>query len=291
MLAWRFDESLAIGEQALAIAGRGQRRGGTRAVGPQPEPSPTSAAEEGVAQLWRASSPPRGRKRRSTRLHAYVSLTDVLMMLGRPREAARIESRLGRPRRYGIDSTLLVANSIEFLATGEWTSRQPQRGRAPRRLRQLPLHAPHAPAPTYLRARPRRLRGRRAHLDAALTTLREDRGQGIYDVFLAELALWELRWTDADQAVRRPGGGELPTSRPAPRLVLRQGAACPGGAGRARARPPGRRRRPLLARPGRELIATARRAAARPRPWHSTPPAGSLAEAEHRRLGDARSEL
>lgn len=35
-----------------------------------------------------------------------------------------------------------------------------------------------------------------------LALLREDHGQGIYDVYLAELALWERRWTDADQAVR-----------------------------------------------------------------------------------------
>ena len=42
----------------------------------------------------------------------------------------------------------------------------------------------------------------RSHLAAALTTLREDRGLGIYDVYLAELALWERRWTEADQAVR-----------------------------------------------------------------------------------------
>ena len=41
----------------------------------------------------------------------------------------------------------------------------------------------------------------RAHLEAALATLREDRGQGIYDVCLAELALWERRWMDADRAV------------------------------------------------------------------------------------------
>jgi DNA-binding CsgD family transcriptional regulator len=36
-----------------------------------------------------------------------------------------------------------------------------------------------------------------AHLDAALPSLREDRGLGIYDVYLAELALWERRWIDA----------------------------------------------------------------------------------------------
>jgi DNA-binding CsgD family transcriptional regulator len=42
----------------------------------------------------------------------------------------------------------------------------------------------------------------RAHLEAALATLREDRGLGIYDVSLAELALWERRWIEAERAVR-----------------------------------------------------------------------------------------
>ena len=44
-------------------------------------------------------------------------------------------------------------------------------------------------------------RPRAAVLEAASATLREDRGQGVYDIFLAELALWERRWTEADQAV------------------------------------------------------------------------------------------
>jgi len=42
----------------------------------------------------------------------------------------------------------------------------------------------------------------RLHLEAARATLREDHVQGTYDVYVAELALWERRWTDADQAVR-----------------------------------------------------------------------------------------
>jgi DNA-binding CsgD family transcriptional regulator len=41
----------------------------------------------------------------------------------------------------------------------------------------------------------------RAHLEAASETLREDRGLGLYDAWLADLALWERRWTDADAAV------------------------------------------------------------------------------------------
>jgi DNA-binding CsgD family transcriptional regulator len=42
----------------------------------------------------------------------------------------------------------------------------------------------------------------RAHLEAATTTLREDRGLGLYDGWVAELALWERRWTEADEAVQ-----------------------------------------------------------------------------------------
>ena len=115
-----------------------------------------------------------------------------------------------------------------------------------------------------------------------------------YDVYLAELALWERRWTDADEAVR--DGLARARSRddgPAPRLALRQGAARTGGAGGARPRPPGRRRRPRPGSPGRgSCIATARRAAAEASAV--TPNAAgwlALAEAEYQRAhGVARPE-
>ena len=43
----------------------------------------------------------------------------------------------------------------------------------------------------------------RAHLEAARATLREDRALGASTTStVAELALWERRWTDADEAVR-----------------------------------------------------------------------------------------
>jgi DNA-binding NarL/FixJ family response regulator len=42
----------------------------------------------------------------------------------------------------------------------------------------------------------------RAHLDAARATLHSDRDLATYDAFIAELALWERRWTDAEAAVR-----------------------------------------------------------------------------------------
>ncbi len=245
MLAWRFDESLAVGEQALALA---------RAVGTQAVELPmltalgrdlayVGRADEGVEHLRRALELAEETGDPLALLQAYVSLTDVLMMLGRPRESARVGERgLGAVRQYGIDSTVLVANRIEaLLAIGEWEEADHASAAA---LRAITANFPYMLL--MLRADLELGRGdfeaARAHLEAALATLREDRGQGIYDVFLAELALWERRWTDADQAVRRrPCESELPASRSAPRLVLRQGTSRTGGAGGARARPPRRR--------------------------------------------------
>src|SRR5439155_22161316 len=42
----------------------------------------------------------------------------------------------------------------------------------------------------------------REHLRDALATLPEDRDHGVYDIDVAELALWERRWIDADRAAR-----------------------------------------------------------------------------------------
>ena len=51
-------------------------------------------------------------------LVAYVSLTDVLMMLGRLGESAEVGRHgLEVVRRYGSDATVLVANIIEALIT------------------------------------------------------------------------------------------------------------------------------------------------------------------------------
>jgi DNA-binding CsgD family transcriptional regulator len=124
-------------------------------------------------------------------------------MLGRPREAARLgDEGLHVLGRYGIDATVLVANWIEaLLAVGEWEQADSASAAA---LRSMTANFPYMLH--MLRADSELGRGQfesaRAHLEAALATLREDRGQGIYDVFVAELALWERRWTDAEQAVR-----------------------------------------------------------------------------------------
>ena len=205
MLAWRFDESLALCEQALALA---------RAVGAQAvelwalwdlgrDLAYLGRGDDGIEYLGRALALAEESGDPLSASAAYVSLTDVLMMLGRPAESARVgETGLEVMRRYGVDSTVLVANSIEaLLAIGEWD--QADRASAAA-LRAITANFPYMLL--MLRADLELGRGdfeaARAHLEAALATLREDRGQGIYDVFLAELALWERRWTEADQAVR-----------------------------------------------------------------------------------------
>ena len=205
MLAWRFDESLALYEQALALA---------RAVGAHAAELRVSLglggdlaylgrADEGLGYLWQALARAGRGDDPLMLVHAYVSLTDVLMMLGRPQESARVGERgLEAVGRYGIDTTVLVANIIEALiAIGEWDKADSMSAAA---LRATTANYPYMLH--MLRADIELGRGHfqaaRAHLQATLATLREDRGLGIYDVFLAELALWERRWTEAHQAVR-----------------------------------------------------------------------------------------
>jgi DNA-binding CsgD family transcriptional regulator len=205
MLAWRFDESLAMCEQALELA----RDVGAHAVELRALPdlgrdlAYVGRADEALGCLWRALELAEETGDPPALLQAYVSLTDVLTMLGRVGESARVGERgLEVVQRYGIDSTVLLANSIEaLLAVGEWDKADSATARA---LRAITANFPYMLL--MLRADIELGRGdfdaARAHLEAALATLREDRGQGIYDIFLAELALWERRWTEADQAVR-----------------------------------------------------------------------------------------
>jgi tetratricopeptide (TPR) repeat protein len=160
-------------------------------------------ADEGIAHLRRALELADDAGDPLALLSAYVSLTDVLTMLGKPQESVRVGQRgLEIVRRYGIDRTVLVANSLEALiAIGEWDEADTASAAA---LRNITANFPYMLF--MLRADIELGRGdfeaARSHLAAALTTRREDRGLGIYDVYLAELALWERRWTEADQAVR-----------------------------------------------------------------------------------------
>ena len=124
MVAWRYDESVAA-RAGLALA---------RAVGAhQAEVLALRAlgaglaylgrGNEGLAQLWLALRLAEERSDPVMAHHAYVTLTDVLTMLGRPRESARLAATaLEALHRYGLDQTTLVANQVEALvAIGKWT--------------------------------------------------------------------------------------------------------------------------------------------------------------------------
>jgi DNA-binding NarL/FixJ family response regulator/tetratricopeptide (TPR) repeat protein len=297
MVAWRYDESQAACEQALALA---------RAVGARPaellaltvlgvDLAYLGHTDEGVSQLWRALKLAEEHGDPLALLYVYVEITDVLMMLGRPRESARVGERgLKAVRRYGIDSTVLVANHIEaLLAIGEWDEADSASAAA---LRAITANFPYMLL--MLRADLELGRGdfeaARTHLEAALATLREDRGLGIYDVYLAELALWERRWADADQAVRE----SVARARSRNTAQLRVWFCAKGLraqaelAALAHARRDADAARTWLTR-AEKLVATARRAAAEASAvtpnaagWHA------LAEAEHQRThGAARPDL
>jgi predicted ATPase len=116
LVAWRYDESVAACEQALTVA---------RAVGAhQAEILALSAlgaglaylgrGDEGLAQLWLALRLAEECSDPVMTHHAYVTLTDVLTMLGRPHESARLAATaLEALHRYGLDQTTLVANQVE----------------------------------------------------------------------------------------------------------------------------------------------------------------------------------
>jgi DNA-binding CsgD family transcriptional regulator/tetratricopeptide (TPR) repeat protein len=205
MLAWRHDESLVVCERALALALTvGAQSAQLRALTVLgTDLAYLGRGDEGLAHLRQALGLAEERGDPMMLQRVYVMLTDVLTMLGRPRESARLAAAgLESMRRFGVDSTVLVANHIEaLLATGDWDEADRASAAA---LRAITANFPYMLL--MLRADLELGRGDfeagRAHLDAALATLREDRGLGIYDVYLAELALWERRWTDADQAAR-----------------------------------------------------------------------------------------
>ena len=197
-------------------------------------------------------------------------------------------------RRYGIDSALIVSNLIEaLLAIGDWDEADRLSAAA---LRRLTGSFPYALL--IVRALVETERGdfdaARAHFEAARATLRKDKGHGLYDGWLADLALWERRWLDADAAVQ----DALIQARPREAAQVRV-QVCARGlraqaelAALARARRDDEGARNWLARAG-ELASVARSAAAEASAM--TPTTGgwlALAEAEHERArGAAPPEL
>jgi DNA-binding CsgD family transcriptional regulator/tetratricopeptide (TPR) repeat protein len=205
MVAWRHAESLAIGEQALALArdvgaGKAEVRALTVIGG---DLAYLGGGEEGLAHFREALFLAEEIGDRIGLERAYVNCTDALTMLGRLRESARLaRSGLDAMRRYGIESALLISNRVEALtAIGEWDEAE--------RLSAAALRTITSSFPYWLliiRAAVETGRGEfdaaRAHLEAGGATLREDGALGLYDAHRAELALWERRWTDADAAVQ-----------------------------------------------------------------------------------------
>ena len=196
-------------------------------------------------------------------------------------------------RRYGIDSPLLVTNQIEALvAIGDWDEAD--------RLSAAALRGITSSYPYWLltiRAGVEIGRGEfdaaRAHLEAAGATLREDHVLGLYDGYLAELALWERRWTDAEAAI----DDGLARARPREAAQMRVQLCAKGLRAQAELAALARARRDADAlhdRLGRarKLLDVARRAAAEASAV--TPNADgwlALAEAEYvRARGEARPE-
>jgi DNA-binding NarL/FixJ family response regulator len=296
-LAWRYDESLAICEQALALARTvGAHQAELRALTTLGvDLAYLGRGDEGLARLSQALRLAEARADPIALERAYVNLIDVLMMLGRPRESARLAaSALDVLRPYGHDHGTLVANRIEALvAGGEWDEADRLSAAA---LRAITASYPHQPLIT--RAELEVGRGgfdeARAHLEAARATLREDRDLATYATFVAELALWERRWAEVEEIVT----DGLARVRSRNTAQLRVWLCAKGLRAQAELAALARARRDTDAVDDRlghaeKLLATARHAAAGAAAV--TPNAAgwlALAEAEHQRAhGAARPEL
>ncbi len=204
MVAWRYEESLPISEQALALArDLSAQEAEVRALTVLGiDLACLSRGEEGIAYVHQALQLAEEIGDHIGLERAYVNLTDLLTKLGRFQESARLgRAGLEVIHRFGIYSPLLVANQIEtLLAIGDWDEAERLSAAA---LRGIPSSF------SYwlltIRADVEIGRGEfdaaRAHLEAASAALREDHVPGLYDAYLAELALWERRWTDADAAI------------------------------------------------------------------------------------------
>jgi DNA-binding CsgD family transcriptional regulator/tetratricopeptide (TPR) repeat protein len=294
--AWRFAESLPISEQALALA---RRIGAGEAVVRALTVLGTDLAylgrgDDGVAHHRQALQLAAEIGDRIGLERAYAHATDVLTMLGSCRESAELgQAGLEVMRRYGIANTFLVSNRIEaLLAIGDWDEAE--------RLSAAALGGITSNFSYWLLTMCADVEiGRgafdvaRSNLEAASATLPEDHALGRYDACLAELALWQRRWTDADAAIHeglsRARHGE--TGQIRVQLCAKGLRAQAELAALARARRDADAVRHWLGR-ARKLVAAARHAAAGAAAV--TPTTGgwlAVAVAEHERArGVARPE-
>ncbi len=243
MLTWRHEESRTICEQALALARAvGARGAEVRALGVLGvDLAYLGHGDDGLAALWQALRVAEETRAPKDLDRAYTWLTDVLTMLGRPRESARLAAEAVEViRRYGVEHGTLLANQVEALvATGEWDDADRVSAAA---LRANTANWPHHAL--FVRAELEVGRGdfdsARAHLEAALATVREDE-RGSPSLRPRRRRARPLgRPLDGRRRGRARGSGAdaRPRRRPLPRPALRPGAARAGGAGGARARPP-----------------------------------------------------
>ena len=207
MLAWRHAESRVISEQALALAREvGARQAEFVALAMLGiDLAYLARGEDGLAHLRSAVRLAEENGDPSDLKRGYVWLTDVLTMLGRVAESAHVAAEALRVlERFGIDDTGLVTNQIEALvAAGEWDEAETISAAA---VRTSTTNWPHLRL--VHRAELEVGRGdfddARAHLEAARprTAGALAHGGESFDFVVTELALWERRWTDADEAVR-----------------------------------------------------------------------------------------
>ena len=289
MLAWRYDESLRDLRAGARARPRGRRaRGrGPGAHGARQRPRLPRPRRRGPRAALAGPAARRGERRSLAVLdRAYVSLTDVLTMLGRPAESARLGAGGARGAAPVRDRQHRARRQLD---RGPARDRRVGRGR-PRSAR--PRSAPSPPttptcsscsAPTSSSAAATSTpRGRTSKPRVA--TLREDRGLGdLRRLRRRARAVGAPLDRRRRGRARRPGAGALPSRRP---------SSASGSAPRGCAPRRSWRRSPApaatptpsatwLAR-ARKLIATARRAAAEAAAV--TPNAAgwlALAEAEH----------
>jgi DNA-binding CsgD family transcriptional regulator/tetratricopeptide (TPR) repeat protein len=208
MLGWRHGESREICQQALELARRvGARRSEFRALGVLGvDLAYLGRPEEGLGCLWEALRLAEDEGVPDDLGRAYIFLTDVLTMLGRPHESVQVAAAgiaLAREqgREYGANMPLVVNYAEALFDLGEWDEAD--------RVGAAAIRAGDAAWPhqrLVLRAALDIGRGNfeRAHADlqAAVATVHDDkRGLAAFDITRADLALWERRWDDAEQAV------------------------------------------------------------------------------------------
>ena len=242
MMRRRRQESLVTAEQALELArrvasGDAEVRALT-VIGV--DLANLGRAEEGIVHLRQALQLAEKIGDRWGLERVYINFTDVLFMLGRPRESTRLGwAGIEAMRRYGIHSSLIVANQIEsLLAIGDWDEADQLSAAA---LRGITASFPYALfivralleiEPWRVRRGARPLRSRRGHPEPRprarpLRQLaRRPRPLGT--------PLGRRRRRDRDgPRLRAPGGGGADT-----RPGLRQGTARSSRTRRARTRPP-----------------------------------------------------